>query len=224
MSTTNFSSHAQTKEPSLFYIYRAPKIKTDRPPLILLLHGVGSNEKDLFALADQLPDRFLVVSARGPYAVSHDGYGWYELHFENGKPIYKKEQAEKSRLLLLRFIEQLKEKHTFDAQQVYLCGFSQGGIMSYSVGLTNPEKIKGLAVMSGRLLEEIKTITAPVEQLKALGIFISHGTQDRVLPIQNARDAKAYLNQLGLTPLYKEYPVGHTINNEMFADLLRWLK
>ena len=211
------------QQPLLFYVHRAPSVASAKPPLLILLHGTGSNEQDLFSFANQLPGKFLIVSARAPYTISKGSYTWYELHFDNGKPIYSKEQAEQSRKTILAFIEQLKTKHDFDPAQVYLCGFSQGGIMSYSVALTQPDKIKGIAVMSGRLLEEVRTMTAAKEKLKPLSIFISHGTKDNVLTIQYAREAEAYIKQLGLTPLYKEYPEGHTVSREMFTDLFNWL-
>jgi len=218
------SSIDQTsQQPALFYVHRAPTVKTSKPPLLILLHGTGSNEEDLFSFADQLPEKFLVVSVRAPYTIEKGSYTWYELYFENGKPISNNAQAEQSRTTILEFIEQLKSKHAFDASQVYLCGFSQGGIMSYSVALTAPEKIKGIAIMSGRLLDDVKTRIAPKESLKNINIFIAHGTKDNVINVQSARDAKAYLTELGLTPQYKEYPEAHTISREMFADLLKWL-
>lgn len=213
----------ENSQTPLFYLHREPAVKTAKPPLLILLHGTGSNEQDLFSFADQLPGKFLVVSVRAPYTIERGSYTWYELRFENGKPISNNAQAEQSRKTILTFIEQLKTKHDFDASQVYLCGFSQGGIMSYSVALTAPDKIKGIAVMSGRLLDDVKTKVAGKDQLKNLDIFISHGTKDNVLNVQYARDAKAYLQGLGLSPLYKEYPEAHTISREMFADLLKWL-
>ncbi|WP_020213568.1 alpha/beta hydrolase [Flavobacterium rivuli] len=118
----------------------------------------------------------------------------------------------------------MQQKFSFDANQVYLCGFSQGGIVSYSIALTHPELVKGIAVMSGRLLPEIKPFAAPDAKLKKLDIFISHGTADNVLTIDWAHAARAYLKEHGLTPDYHEYAgAGHEINKAMFADLLAWL-
>ena len=111
----------------------------------------------------------------------------------------------------------------FDDQRVYLCGFSQGAIMSYAVGLTNPELIQGIAAMSGRILEEVKPLIASNEKLKHLNVFISHGISDGVLTIQYVREAATFLELLNLNPSYQEYPAGHTINDEMFRDLVNWL-
>lgn len=219
-----FASYAQKTTTGLYYIFKEPKIKSAKPPVIILMHGVGSNEKDLFSFANQLPDSFLVISLRAPIELGKDSYGWYHLSFENGKPISNPIEAEASRLMIIDFINTLKNKHAFNEKRVYLCGFSQGSIMAYSVGLTVPEKIKGIAIMSGRLLEEVKPIIAGKDKLKNLNVFISHGTNDNVLPVSNAREANTYLKQLGINATYKEYPEPHTISNAMFNDLLIWLK
>jgi len=220
---TDISYKTSNTGAGLYYLVREPKIKTDHPPLILLLHGVGSNERDLFSFADRLPANFLVVSARAPLTIGADSYAWFHIDYSSGKRVINKEQAEKSRTILLQFLEQLKTEHPYDAKQVYLCGFSQGGIMSYSVALTKPELIKGIAILSGRLLDEVKPLVAPDEQLKPLKIFMSHGTQDNVIGVEYARNALAYLKAKRLNPSYKEYVLGHGINNEVLTDLLNWL-
>lgn len=219
-----FTSFAQKTTPSLYYIFKEPKIKSAKPPVIILMHGVGSNEKDLFSFANQLPDSFLVISLRAPITLGKDSYAWYHLSFENGKPISNPVEAETSRLMIIDFINNLKNKHAFNEKRVYLCGFSQGSIMAYSVGLTVPEKIKGIAIMSGRLLEEVKPMIASKDKLKNLKVFISHGTNDNVLSISNAREANSYLKQVGINATYKEYSEPHTISNAMFNDMLIWLK
>ena len=224
MSTTHNTIVTKADEPLLYYIHRNPKTAQVKPPLIILLHGVGSNEKDLFSFAEKLPDNFLVVSARAPYTIGQDSYAWYEVDFSSGQPVINKEQAEKSRTTIVDFITQLKTLHSFDEKQVYLCGFSQGAIMSYSVGLTRPDLIKGIAVMSGRLLEEVKPEIKDTVNLKQLKVFVSHGSNDNVLGIHYARESVAYLKGLGITPFYKEYPEGHTISNAMLQDMLLWLK
>lgn len=223
MNTSFKSSYIKGEETLLHYIYREPKIKTNNPPLIILLHGVGSNEKDLFSFANQFPDNFLVVSARAPYELSQDSYAWYEVNFSSGTPIINKEKAEKSRTIIIQFINQLKEKHHFDEKNIYLCGFSQGAIMAYRVGLTRPDKIKGIIAMSGRLLEEVKPLINRNDNLKKLNVFVSHGINDNMLGIHYAEESVAYLKELGINPNFKTYNEGHTINKDMLTDALFWL-
>jgi phospholipase/carboxylesterase len=209
---------------NLYYLVRQPKIKLDKPPLLILLHGVGSNEEDLFSFANELPGNFLVISARAPYTMGPGSYAWYQIDYSPGKTIHNTEQEEKSRAAIIQFITDLRKNYSFDEKQVYLCGFSQGAIMSYSVGLTRPDLVKGIAIMSGRLLDNIKPQIANKEKLKPLRVFISHGTKDQVLDVQYARNAFAYLKSINIHPVYKEYVEGHGINEEMFFDLNRWLK
>lgn len=216
---------AQTPTEALHYLVRQPKTATTNPPVLFLLHGVGSNEKDLFSFAESLPGEYLIISARAPITLEKDRYGWFHVEFIDGKPHINFKEQETSRNLLVTFINQMQQKYKFDAKRVYLCGFSQGGIMSYSIALTHPELIKGIAVMSGRLLPEIKPLIAADDKLTQLDIFISHGDNDKVLNIDYAHDAKKYLEQHKLKPMYHEYAgAGHEINKQMFADLLDWLK
>jgi phospholipase/carboxylesterase len=91
---TNSIKIKNNVEPILHYIVREPIKKNNKPPLIILMHGLGSNEKDLFSFTNQLPDSFLVISVRAPYTIGKDSYAWYQLNFIDGKPISNKDQAE----------------------------------------------------------------------------------------------------------------------------------
>jgi phospholipase/carboxylesterase len=216
--------NSSKEKTTLHYLVRPPKTKATKPPLLLLLHGVGGNEKNLFLFANELPDNFLVVSARGPLILGPESFAWFQVNFTGGHPQINEQQAEAARLTILDFIESLKNEIDFDYKQVYLMGFSQGGIMSYSVALTEPEKIKGIAVMSGRLLPEVKPLIADEKRLEKLKVFISHGTQDAVLHFPFATDAVAYLQTKGIHPEFHQYDEGHTINKQMFDDVNLWLK
>lgn len=216
--------NSSKEKTTLHYLVRQPKIKTTHPPLLLLLHGVGGNEQNLFSFANALPDNYLVVSARGPLILGPESFAWFQVNFTSGHPQINEQQAEAARVTILDFIESLKNKLDFDDKQVYLMGFSQGGIMSYSVGLTEPEKIKGIAVMSGRLLPEVKPLIANEKRLDKLKVFISHGRQDAVLQFPYATDALAYLQTKGVNPEFHQYDEGHTVNKQMFDDVNFWLK
>ncbi len=208
----------------LEYKVRMPLEKTQNPPLLILFHGVGSNEQDLFSLADYLPKKYVVISARAPITLGTNSYGWYRLDLSTGKPIYDFKEAEESRKKIIQFIEQMSLKYATKPGNIYLCGFSQGAIMSYSIALANPELISGVAAMSGRLLEEIKPFAQSKNKLAHLKFHIAHGTNDRVLPYQNAVDADAYLKTLGLNPSFHSYSAAHEINSTMLQDLVKWLE
>ena len=68
---------------SLHYIVRHPKSNLENPPLLILLHGYGNNEEDLFSFAEELPDNLLIISAQAPYPMDYGGYAWYAINFDN---------------------------------------------------------------------------------------------------------------------------------------------
>lgn len=205
----------------LQYLVREPKVKSEKKKAIILLHGVGSNEQDLFSLANQLPDDFLVISPRGQFTIGTGRYAWYQVDFSTGKPVFNQQQELSSREVIKKFVAQVKQKYEVD--EIYLGGFSQGAIMSYSIGLTSPKKVKGIISLSGRLLEEVRPLVTKSNDLQQLKVFIAHGIQDNTLPIQYAREAKTYLENLQVQLSYHEYGMEHQINGAVLNDLNKWL-
>jgi len=207
---------------ALSFLLKQPLIKSGNPKAIILLHGVGSNEKDLFDLANELPDDLIIISPRGPYTMGNGSYAWYQVDFSTGKAIVNQTQEAYSRKILTQFIEQIKAAYNID--EIYLGGFSQGAIMSYSIGLTQPSLVQGLVVLSGRILEEIKPSIHESKELACLGVFIAHGIQDATLPVHYSREAKRYLQELSVSLSYHEYTMGHQVNGEVLKDINEWLK
>ena len=216
-NTTGTSSDSMV----LQYLVREAKVTSQKRKAIILLHGVGSNEQDLFNFCNQLPDDFLVISPRGQFTLGAGRYAWYNVDFSTGKPIFNTEQEASSQEVIKKFVSQVRKK--YDVEEMYLGGFSQGAIMSYSVALTNPTEIKGIVSLSGRLLNEIRPLVIKNTDVQQLKVFIAHGIQDNTLPIQYAREAKLYLENLGVQLSYHEYHIGHQINEKVIEDINVWL-
>ncbi|MDQ6693446.1 MAG: carboxylesterase, partial [Chloroflexota bacterium] len=180
---------------SLTHLTRQPLQPSSHPPLLIMLHGVGSNERDLFNLAPHLDGRFLIVSARAPHVQGPGSYAWFRVQFTPTGPVIDPEQAEASRQAIIRFIGEAVAQYGADPAQVFLMGFSQGAIMSASVALTRPELVAGAALMSGRILPEIGPLLAPPERLSGLPLMVVHGTADGVLPVHNGRASRALLEK-----------------------------
>src|SRR5579863_4212753 len=140
---------------SLVHVTRKPLVEQETPPLLLLLHGFGSNENDLISMAPSLDKRFLIISMRAPNTLSPGSYAWFDVDFRPQGSLINAEQAEVSRQILLNFISEAVTAYGADARRVYLMGFSQGAIMSASIALTQPMLIAGAVLMSGRVLQEI---------------------------------------------------------------------
>ncbi len=210
---------------SLNYLIREPKIKLDKNPLILLLHGYGSNEEDLFSFATELPDEYYIISARAPYDLQYGSYAWYAINFDADENKFSdNEQARSSRDLIAGFIDELTTNYPIDSDKIALLGFSQGAVLSYAVALSHPEKIQKVIALSGYVSDAIFEKDYLKNDLSKLKIFASHGTADQVIPVDWARKTKPFLDKLGIAFDYKEYPIGHGISPQIFNDFKNWLK
>ena len=205
----------------LDYIVRQPKTKTEEnPPLLLLLHGYGSNENDLFSFADYLHPDLLVVSLRAPHDLPMMGYAWYSIHFdaEQGKWSDDKEAIESCKIVL-QFLDELNEKHPYNKTQVHLLGFSQGAILSYALGLTTPKRFASVIALSGYLNENITQLP---ETEDAPALYAAHGSLDEVVPFDWGKRSVELLKQKGFAIQFDEFPVGHTVSQDGFYKLLEW--
>ena len=212
-------------ELSLYHLVREPKIKKEKNPLLLLLHGYGSNEEDLFSFASELPEEYYVISARAPYDLMYGSYAWYAINFDADENKFSDlNQARTSRDLIANFIDELVKNYPIDESKITLIGFSQGAILSYAVALSYPQKIERIVAMSGYFNEEIAIDNYQSNNFNTIKIFASHGNVDQVVPVDWARKAKPILDQLGIQNVYKEYPVGHGVAPQNFYDFRNWLK
>lgn len=216
------TSFAQNTSLSLPFKVRAPQVGVVNPPLLILMHGYGSNEKDLFSFSKNIPGEYLVVSIQGPYTLGNDSYAWFRMDFSNGKRTRNLDDVAKSSEMIIKFIDELSEVYEFDKNRVILSGFSQGGIMSYSLALTHPDRVYGIGVLSGFILDNTQPSSS--KSIQDLKVFISHGTEDPLISISEAQQAKEKIESLGITPEYHEYQAKHEINQAMFTDYLKWLQ
>lgn len=213
------------KNLSLEYLIKEPTVKLEKNPLLLLIHGYGSNEQDLFSFAYELPDTYFVVSVRAPYDLSFGSYAWYAINFDADQNKFSdNEQGKKSRDLIAKFISELSLNFPIDDANVTLIGFSQGAILSYVVALSHPEKVQRVVALSGYLNPEILEDDYLKNSFSTLKIFSAHGSSDQVIPVEWGRKAKPFLDNLGINTTYKEYPIGHGVSPQEFNDLKKWLE
>src|SRR5690606_15582849 len=110
----------------LNYLIHPPKEVKDKSPLLLLIHGYGSNEEDLFSFASELPDDYYVVSVRVSYQVPAYGFGWYAISFDTAiNKSTDDQQAIQSRDLLVQFIDELCSKYPTEPNKRKSAPFSQ---------------------------------------------------------------------------------------------------
>lgn len=193
----------------------------DRPPLLLLLHGYGSNERDLFDFADVLDPRLHVVSARAPLTLPWGGFAWYHLGGQPGALVPDAATRSSGVELLERFVATLPERVGADPGRVYLLGFSQGAIMSLAVAARRPELVAGVVALSGYLDPE--TVPERTSEFAELPILQIHGTYDEVIPVRAAHYTRDLLQGTRARFEYHEYAVGHTIHPDGLRTVQNWL-
>lgn len=212
-------------ENKLYYLVQEPTVKKDKHPLILLMHGYGSNEEDLFSFAPELSEDAYIISVRAPYTVPPYGYAWYAINFDaNQNKFSDDNEAIESRDKIVAFIDTLLATYPIDGNQVNLVGFSQGAILSYAVALSYPEKINKVVALSGYFNENILTPNYKGNNFDKLSFFASHGTVDQVIPVDWARKTPEILTNLKIENDFKEYPVGHGVHPLNFKDFKAFLE
>lgn len=208
----------------LHYLIREPKDTLNQAPVLLLFHGYGSNENNLFALASQIPDNWLVVSVRAPFTIASNQFKWYDVELIDKKITANLNDESKSRAAILQLIDQLSGQYRINENKIVTAGFSQGAIMSLNLALTAPDKILAAGCFSGRFMEEIKPLINNKEALIGKQVFIAHGTQDQMLPLRYPEENRKTLEELGIKTSLSLDQIAHTISSKQVNEFVEWIK
>jgi len=220
-----FSQTVQVKT-DLVYKVNLPLKKSEKAPVIILLHGYGSNESDLFDIAKSFDDRFITFSLRAPLAANGgQGYSWFGLEFLPDKKFnYNYNEAKESRSKILSFVSNACRSYNADSTQVFIMGYSQGAIIAYDIIFSKPEKIKGVVALSGFLLDETKKMNIDFVKLAKLKFFIAHGNMDNVIDFKEGEKAFTFLEGKKMNAIFKTYEIPHSINGKELNDIKAWLQ
>ena len=209
---------------SLEYVSR-PSSLADNAPLLIMCHGYGSDENDLFSFASELPKEFYIISLKAPIAMQPFGNAWYAINFDADQGKWSdNEQAKASRDLIAKVVDEACEAFPVNKDNVTLLGFSQGTILSYSVALTYPEKVKQVVALSGYVNVDIIPDDIIGKNYSHLDFYCSHGSVDQVIPVDWARKAPKFLDALKIKHSYSEFPVGHGVAPQNFYEFRSWLE
>lgn len=192
--------------------------------LLVLMHGVGSNEQDLFGLAPYVPPQFHVLSLRAPFAMGMGAYAWFQFTVDaDGTRHINVPQEQQARILVQQTVEAAASQLGIPPERIVLGGFSQGGIMALSQLLTQPQSLRGVVVWHSRLLPEIASLHAPAAAFAGKSAWVSHGSYDNVIPLTSAHAVRDRLAALPLQLSYHEYPGAHEIRPEELRASMQWL-
>ena len=205
--------------------YKAPKNPTPQSPAIIMLHGYGSDENDLFSFAGELPEQYHIIALKAPLPLQPYGNAWYHIHFDaNDGKFNDIPQAVASRDLIANCIDEVISVYNVSAENITLLGFSQGTILSFAVALSYPEKVKNVIGLSGYIATDMLKEGYENNDFSKLEVYSSHGSVDQVIPVTWARKTNPFLDQLHIPCAYSEFPVGHGVSPQNFGELKSWLE
>lgn len=195
-------------------------------PTLLMLHGRGANAFDLLGLAPHVcQGNFLVICPQGPLetpiAPDMMGYSWYPMSLGGAPDVTAILSSQKQ---LRDFLDECLRRYPIDPNKLVLLGFSQGGVMAYSLALADPQHFAALAVLSSWLPGELVAQLQIGSTVQSLPALIQHGTQDSTIEVGRARDSVERLHELRLPLTYLEYEMGHEIRPKSLMDLSAWLE
>ena len=183
--------------------------------VLVLMHGRGTDENDLFPLFDMFdPERRLLgLSPRGPLSLPPGGAHWYAVA-RIGYPDPATFGATYPELT--GWLDATLAEHGLDHSQTVLGGFSQGGVMSYAVGFGKDRPAPKAIVAMSSFIPTADGLE--VELDRGVPVAIAHGTQDPIIGVEWGRDARDRLTGAGADVLYREYPMGHTVHPDFIDE------
>lgn len=208
---------------ALEYRVLPPRKQTENPPALVMLHGYGADMNDLYSFATMLPEELLIISVQAPRRLPWGGYAWYDIEMSaDGIKTSNAQQGKEAVQQVFTFLDEMREEFDFDANRLFLLGFSQGCILSLACMYRQPERFKGIVALSGYL--NVDFLDQKPEDVTISGaVFHSHGTQDPVIPVSAAEMTRDILEKTDLDYTFKTYPAGHGINQENLQDLIAWI-
>jgi phospholipase/carboxylesterase len=187
---------------------------------LVLFHGRGTSENDLFPLLDELdPERRLLgATARGPLSLPPGGAHWYVIR-QVGFPDPETFQA--TYRLAGDWLDGLLADHGIPIESTILGGFSQGSVMTYALGAgADRPRPAGLIALSG-FIPQVEGFE--LGDVTGLPVAIGHGTYDPVISVEFGRDARDRLTRAGADVTYRESPMAHTIDPAFLEELRGWV-
>jgi phospholipase/carboxylesterase len=190
---------------------------------LVLFHGRGAGEHDLFPLLDMLdPERRLLgATARGPLSLPPGGAHWYVVR-RVGYP--DPDTFHSTYPQVASWLDEMLAEHGVPHDRTVLGGFSQGSVMSYALGVgAGRPRPAGIMALSG-FIPQVEGFQLDLANAAGLPVAIGHGAHDPVIPVDFGRDARDRLTEAGAEVTYRESPMPHTIDPAFMRELPAWLR
>jgi phospholipase/carboxylesterase len=211
------------------------EIETGADPAfaVILMHGLGADANDFVPLVPELKltgapaVRFVFPNAPEIAVTANNGYvmrAWYDIRSFDGVNRQVDEAGIEASCETVRQLIEAQNRRGIPTSNIFLAGFSQGGAMTYSAGLTHPDALAGLIVLSGYLPSRGFIESRLSAANRNTPTFAAHGSDDDILPIELGRGARDFAIELGCKVEWNEYPMPHSVCIEEIEALSVWLR
>ena len=187
-------------------------------PLIVWLHGQGSDERQLRAIMPKLSlQNYMAIAPRGVcmkgvYGDEKEGYGWPQTY----EQILEVEQH------IFDAIEAAAQKIHFSRQRIFLAGFDSGGTMAFRVALSHPQHFAGIISLCGAF-PTCRRLFGNLPLARKLPIFLAVGRNSRQYLEDEVCENLRLLYAAGMSVSLRQYPCGHEVRDQMLADVNEWV-
>lgn len=190
---------------------------------LVLFHGRGTDEHDLFPLIDALdPERRLLgATPRGPLSLPPGGAHWYAVR-EIGYPDPDTFLAAFE--LASEWLDAFAAETGVPPERTAVGGFSQGAVMTYALGLAAGRPRPAALIALSGFMPTVERFSLDLEREPQPPVAIGHGTFDPVISVEWSRRARGLLEPAGFDILYREYPLPHAVDPAFVAELATWLR
>ncbi len=195
----------------------------DHRTVVVGLHGFGSLAERFIGLAPPFASAGIIFAAvRAPYAFTYEdgrlGYDWSLRHLRRREP------ADRASELTLDYIKRVLDglRARYQAERIYLMGFSQGGAFAYQSAVANHATLDGLIIFGSRF-DTAWFPEGSLAEANAMPVFIAHGETDESTSLTTAERARDVLRGLGYDVTFQPFAGGHSVPLDIVAEVVTWI-
>ncbi len=207
----------------LKYRIRESTVSNQKSPSIILLHGYGSDENDLFSFAEFMPEKYTIISLRAPFKTPMGGYSWFSINFNDSNEKWSNHKEALTSISNLNLqIDYFIKSYNLNSNKIDLMGFSQGAVISWCLLLDFPFKINRAICLSGYIDKYL--LKQNINLYRNVFAYSSHGLNDPVIPFVWAEKSIGLLKKNNPNVTFKTFQDAHNVSPENFRSILSWLE
>ncbi|GAB4499004.1 MAG: alpha/beta fold hydrolase [Anaerolineales bacterium] len=200
---------------------RVRPAESENPRLLVMIHGWTGNENSMWVFAKNFQKDYWIIAPRAPYPADPQGFSWRPPQPSTfGRPSL--ETLLPSAQALTQLVDEYSASVKVEARQFDVIGFSQGGAMVNVLGMAFPHRIRKMGVLAGFVPSGADAYIND-RVLAGKQVFVAHGTQDEMVPVDRARASIELLEKAGASITYCEDEVGHKLSSNCLRALENYL-